>query len=60
MAAGIDPVDAVAPLIGWGWQTLAPVEFSHWREDLVFAYHLYIAIVRFALLDVMLFSRCSC
>lgn len=42
-------------LIGWGWQILAPAEFSYWREDLMFAYLLYIAIVRFALLDVMLF-----
>lgn len=49
------PLMLLPLLIGWVWQTLAPAEFNYWREDLMFAYLLYIAIVRFALLDVMLF-----
>ena len=52
---GLIPLMLSPLLIGWGWQTLAPAEFSYWREDLMFAYLLYIVIVRFALLDVMLF-----
>lgn len=42
-------------LIGWGWQTFAPVSFERRHEDLLFAYLLYIVLVRFALLDMMLF-----
>ncbi|MBD3813701.1 hypothetical protein [Halothiobacillus sp.] len=46
----------LAPLlIGWAWKVIAPAGFSQWREELMFAYLMYIVIVRFALLDVMLF-----
>lgn len=46
----------LAPLlIGLAIKIIAPAEFSALREELLFAYLLYIVIVRFALLDVMLF-----
>jgi hypothetical protein len=37
------------------WQAIAPVSFHRRREDLLFAYLVYVVVVRFALLDLMLF-----
>lgn len=46
----------LAPLAaGWWWQTKSPAQFTAWREDLLFAYLIYVVAVRFALLDLMLF-----
>lgn len=40
---------------GWWWQTAAPAQFAGHREDLLFAYLIYIVVVRLTLLDLMLF-----
>lgn len=40
---------------GWWWQSAAPAQFAEHREDLLFAYLIYIVVVRLALLDLMLF-----
>lgn len=42
-------------LIGWGWKLYDPAAFHRQRGALMFAYLIYIVVVRFALLDVMLF-----
>lgn len=52
----IIPMLILFPLgIGWWWQSAAPASFNSHREDILFAYLLYIVIVRFGLLDLMLF-----
>jgi len=44
------------PLVaGWWWRGVDFAQFNQHREDLLFAYLVYIVIVRFALLDLMLF-----
>jgi hypothetical protein len=44
------------PLIpGWLWKAADPVYFALHREDILFGYLVYIVVVRFALLDLMLF-----
>ncbi len=40
---------------GWWWRAAAPAQFAEYREDLLCAYLIYIVVVRFALLDLMLF-----
>ena len=40
---------------GWWWQATAPAQFAEYREDLLFVYLIFIVVVRFALLDLMLF-----
>jgi hypothetical protein len=40
---------------GWWWRAEDFAQFNHYREDVLFAYLIYIVIVRFALLDLMLF-----
>lgn len=42
-------------LIGEWWRAIAPLSFHRRREDLLFAYLVYVVVVRFALLDLMLF-----
>lgn len=52
----IIPLVVLVPLgIGWTWQSIAPVTFIEHRENILFSYLVYIVIVRFALLDLMLF-----
>jgi hypothetical protein len=40
---------------GWWWRAVAPAQFAEYREDLLFAYLIYIVVVRLSLLDLMLF-----
>lgn len=49
------PLMLLPLLVGEWWQATAPLSFHRWREDLLFAYLVYIVVVRFALLDLMLF-----
>ncbi len=52
----IIPVLILFPLsLGWTWEIMASDSFNSHRENILFAYLLYIVIVRFALLDLMLF-----
>ena len=47
---------------GWWWRGVDFAQLNQHREDLLFAYLVYIVIVRFALLDLMLFyvsRKCS-
>jgi len=44
------------PLVmGWWWRSAAPAQFAAHRDDLLVACLIYIVVVRFALLDLMLF-----
>jgi hypothetical protein len=46
----------LAPLaLAWLWKTQYPVHFQANREDILFGFLIYIVIVRFFLLDLMLF-----
>jgi len=46
----------LAPLLlAWGWKEQYPAHFATHREDILFGFLIYIVIVRFFLLDLMLF-----
>lgn len=49
------PLMLLPLLLGAWWQAIAPLSFHRRREDLLFAYLVYVVVVRFALLDLMLF-----
>jgi len=51
----IMPLLLIPLAAGWWWQTAAPAQFAEHSEDLLFAYLIYIVVIRFALLDMMLF-----
>lgn len=49
------PLMLLPLLIGRWWQVVAPLSFHQRRDDLLFGYLIYVVVVRFALLDLMLF-----
>jgi hypothetical protein len=51
----IIPLLLIPLAVGWWWQAAAPAHFAKYRENLLFAYLIYIVMVRFSLLDLILF-----
>jgi hypothetical protein len=51
----IIPLLLMPLVMGWWWRAEAPVQFAEYSENLLFAYLIYIVVMRFALLDLMLF-----
>lgn len=49
------PLILLPLLPGWWWLHKSPTQFAEYQEDILFAYLIYIVVVRFALLDLMLF-----
>ena len=40
---------------GWWWQSTFPSQFAHHREGILLGFLIYIVVIRFTLLDLMLF-----